>query len=73
MKKFFLFPTLALLLLMASKGLMSQVAVTDLHELAIIRDDVKSKRISSFDRSGGNNDRMENIRDGEKRVLFDVK
>jgi len=53
--------------------LSAQVTVTDLHELAIIKDDVRSKRISSFDLSGGNNDRIENIRDGEKRVIFDVK
>ncbi len=54
-------------------GLLAQVTVTDLHELAIIKDNVKSKRVSSFDRSGGNNDRIENIRDGEKRIIFDVK
>ena len=73
MKKIHLCTTLTLLLIMASKGLVAQVAVTDLHELAVIRDDVKSKRISSFDRSGGNADGGEQIMNGETRVLIDVK
>jgi len=34
---------------------------------------VKSKRVSSFDRSGGNNDRFESILDGERRTIFEVK
>lgn len=45
---------------------------TDLYNLAKIQENVKSKRISSYDRSGGNNDRMEKILDGEKRTLFEV-
>ncbi|GAB4234166.1 MAG: DUF2961 domain-containing protein [Acidobacteriota bacterium] len=32
----------------------------------------RSRRVSSFDRTGGNNDRFENIADGERRVLFEV-
>jgi len=44
-----------------------------LSDLARIRTGVKSKRISSYDRSGGNNDRFENIPDGEKRTLFEVQ
>jgi len=46
---------------------------TNLYDLTVIQDHVKTKRVSSFDRTGGNNDRLENIRPGEKRVLFDVK
>ncbi len=42
-------------------------------DLARIQDGVKSKRISSYDTSGGNNDRFENIPDGERRNLFEVK
>ena len=42
-------------------------------ELAKLRDNVRSKRISSFDRSGGNNDRFENIPTGERRTLFEVE
>ena len=45
----------------------------DLYSLAQLRKGVKSKRISSFDTTGGNNDRFENIKPGEKRTLFDVK
>ncbi|RPI02414.1 MAG: DUF2961 domain-containing protein [Calditrichaeota bacterium] len=45
---------------------------TDLYSLAKIQNDVKSKRVSSYDRSGGNNDRMEKILAGEKRTLFQV-
>jgi len=57
---------------MTSNYLLAQVTVTDLHELAVIRDDVKSKRVSSFDRSGGNADGGFWIMDGEKRIIFDV-
>ena len=45
---------------------------TDLYEVAKIQKDVKSKRVSSYDRSGGNNDRFEHIKDGETRTLFEV-
>jgi hypothetical protein len=45
----------------------------DLYGLAKIQTGLKSKRISSYDRSGGNNDRLEHIKADEKRVLFDVK
>ena len=34
---------------------------------------VKSLRISSFDKSGGNNDRLEKIAQGERRTLADIK
>jgi hypothetical protein len=42
-------------------------------DLTRIHDGVKSKRVSSFDRTGGNRDRFESIADGESRALFDVK
>lgn len=41
--------------------------------LATIEQNVKSKRISSFDKSGGNNDRYEHIKDGEKLTLAEIK
>ena len=41
-------------------------------DLARIQDGVKSKRISSFDREGGNHDRFEAIEPGERRTLFEV-
>src|SRR5512133_1397689 len=44
-----------------------------LGDLFKIQSGVKSKRVSSYDRTGGNNDRMENIPDGERRVLCDIK
>ena len=34
---------------------------------------VKSLRVSSFDKSGGNNDRLEKIPQGERRTLADIK
>jgi hypothetical protein len=42
-------------------------------DLARIREGVRTERVSSWDRTGGNNDRMENIADGERRTIFDVK
>jgi len=40
---------------------------TDLGKLTVVQDDVKTKRVSSYDRSGGNNDRIEHILPGEKK------
>jgi hypothetical protein len=45
----------------------------ELSDLARIQKDVKTKRVSSYDRTGGNNDRFENIQDGEAKELFNVK
>ncbi|HOW67625.1 MAG TPA: DUF2961 domain-containing protein [Candidatus Paceibacterota bacterium] len=59
-------------LLSASLALCAQTAMNDLGSLTMIRSGVKSKRISSYDRSGGNNDRFENIPAGERRTLFEV-
>ncbi len=44
----------------------------DLLELSRIDAAGSSRRVSSFDRTGGNNDRFENIPDGARRLLFDV-
>jgi hypothetical protein len=41
--------------------------------LARVHDGARSKRISSYDRTGGNNDRFESIPDGERRTLFEVE
>lgn len=51
----------------------AQQPSNDLYSLAQIRKGIKSKRISSYDTTGGNNDRFEAIKPGEKRVLFDVR
>lgn len=62
------------LLLMISFGFSLTAQINnDLIDLVKIQDGVKSKRISSYDRSGGNNDRYENIGDGEKLTLFEVE
>ena len=50
----------------------AQMPGNPLLNLAKINSDARSKRVSSFDRSGGNNDRLETIKDGESRVLFNV-
>ena len=51
----------------------SQGGGNDLMDIATIKNDVKSKRISSYDRSGGNNDRMEGIAPGESKVICEIK
>lgn len=43
-----------------------------LTNLARIQDGTKSKRVSSFDRTGGNRDPIQHIQDGETRTIFDV-
>jgi hypothetical protein len=42
-------------------------------ELARLQKGVKTKRVSSYDKTGGNNDRLEGIAPGQKQTLFDVK
>jgi Protein of unknown function (DUF2961). len=44
-----------------------------LSDIVVIKDRVKSKRVSSYDRTGGNGDNIYMIKPGEKRVIFDVK
>jgi hypothetical protein len=44
-----------------------------LEKLTTIRQGIKSKRISSYDRSGGNNDRLENIRPGETVTFAEIQ
>jgi Protein of unknown function (DUF2961) len=51
----------------------AQGAGTPTLELARLQKGVKSKRVSSYDKSGGNNDRLEGIAPGQRRTLFDVK
>jgi hypothetical protein len=42
-------------------------------DLARLGQGIKTRRVSSYDVTGGNNDRIEKIAPGEKRVIFDVK
>ncbi len=51
----------------------AQGVETSLFSLARIQQGVQSRRISSYDRSGGNNDRFEHITDGERRTIFEVQ
>jgi len=63
---------LAFVLAAAPLHASAQVLGGDLADLVRIRDDVTSRRVSSHDRSGGNNDRIENIAVGETREIFNV-
>ncbi|HET6567628.1 MAG TPA: glycoside hydrolase family 172 protein [Rhodothermales bacterium] len=63
----------ALLLLCISPAqVKGQAANGTLLDLARIHDGVENRRVSSYDRSGGNNDRLEHIKDGERRTIFEV-
>ncbi len=57
--------------LLTSAGF-AQSLTSDLGSLAVIRSDVKSKRVSSHDRTGGNDDRLTGIGAGERRVIADI-
>ncbi len=63
---------LAALVLIANMA-MAQLPTNDLFSIATIKKGIRSKRISSYDTTGGNNDRFESIKPGEKRTLFDVR
>lgn len=68
MKKFIL----AGICLLAIAGGYAQ-STNMLSGLATIRPDVRSKRVSSYDRTGGNGDNIWMIKKGESRTIFDVK
>lgn len=53
--------------------LFSQNVGTEMYQLSQIRHNVKSKQVSSYDRSGGNGDCLSGIQDGAKVTIFDVK
>jgi hypothetical protein len=72
-QKIIFFQSAFLFLFFTINQCQAQTTGGDLFELAKIKSDVKTKRVSSYDRSGGNNDRFEHIKPGEKRVIFDVK
>lgn len=61
----------AMLSLMVFTGM---AQTTDLLSgLTTIKEGVRSKRVSSYDRSGGNGDNVYMIKPGESRTIFDVK
>lgn len=50
-----------------------QVQAQEMMGLTQIKHDVKSKRVSSYDQSGDNHDNLQNIKNGDKRTIFNVK
>ena len=46
---------------------------SDLFGLARVQSGMRTRRVSSYDRTGGNNDRFERIQDGQTRELFNVR
>jgi hypothetical protein len=52
--------------------LFSQNVGTEMYQLSQIRNNVKSKQVSSYDKSGGNGDCLSGIQDGAKVTIFDV-
>jgi D-arabinan exo alpha-(1,3)/(1,5)-arabinofuranosidase (non-reducing end) len=65
-----LLPALLVLLFFSLNSLVAQSA---LENITSIKHGLKSKRISSFDRSGGNNDRFEAIAPGETRTIAEIE
>ncbi|WP_326993139.1 glycoside hydrolase family 172 protein [Chitinophaga sp. 212800010-3] len=64
------FVAIAVILILVS---VSVLHAQDLITLAQIRDHVHSRRISSYDRSGGPGDNLRHIENGGKRILADIK
>jgi len=60
------------LLMLFPFSLNTLMAQSALENITTIKQGVKSKRISSYDRSGGNNDRFENIAPGETRTIAEI-
>ncbi len=46
---------------------------TEMFQLSQLKDNVKSKQVSSADKTGGNGDCLSQIKDGDKFTIFDVK
>jgi hypothetical protein len=64
---------IAQIALFSSAALFAQVPSTEFMGLAQIRSDVKSKRVSSYDKTGGNGDNISNVEDGAKVNILEVK
>ena len=62
-----------LLLTFCFSHLMAQPTGSEMSALSQIRKNVKTKRIGSFDQTGGNGDCLSGIANGEKRTIMDVK
>ncbi len=66
-------PLLLTLLILFPFSFNTLLAQSALESLSTIKEGVRSKRISSYDRSGGNNDRFENIASGETRTIAEIE
>jgi len=53
--------------------LYSQNSANEMLSISQIKKDVKTKRVGSYDKTGGNGDCLGGIKDGEKITLMDVK
>jgi hypothetical protein len=62
-----------ILLSFCFSNLMAQMGGSEMSSLTQIKKNVKTKRIGSFDQTGGNGDCLSGIASGEKRVIMDVK
>ena len=59
--------------LLAATVLLAQEPAGEFVGLARIRTDIKSRRVGSYDRTGGNADNVSNLADGAKLNIMDVK
>jgi hypothetical protein len=62
-----------ILMVFAGSALFAQSGGSEMNSLSQIKKGVKTKRVGSYDRTGGNGDCLKNIADGEKKVIMDVK
>lgn len=51
----------------------AQAQSFSLSDVATIKEGARTKRVSSYDRSGGNGDNISKIQPGESKTIFDVK
>ncbi len=73
MKASFMLTVISLLIVFGSAETIVAQQGGDLADLCRIKTGVKTRRVGSYDRTGGNNDRLENIGVGEVRELLNVK
>lgn len=65
--------TILLSFILSSALVFSQGTGNEMFQLSQIKQNVKTRQISSADKTGGNGDCLSAIKDGEKAVLVDVK
>lgn len=62
-----------LILFSSFDGIFAQNLGNEMFALSKIKDGFKSKREGSYDRTGGNDDRLTNIQDGEKITILELE